>query len=408
MADFAAAPLVSAEPVVASAPPDRTSVPAIPSTVLPSSHVILQFQHGDDSFAFAEMKRGNKVRIKRKQYVVDNLIGAPYGACFEIDKKGFKRVADTDPEADVQIVDTGADNRHLTDKNDAQSLTSSSIAKLKNAGVSGSEIIEKLVANSSTFRDKTAFSQAKYLKRKRQKYTPRVRLIRPCAQTLVECMHARNPQIINSLRPDSLSQLLHYAEIGPGSKVMVVDSTSGLVLGAVVERLGEQGLAMNIFLQSHPSVIMLDRYNFTPAQRSVYANFPFCRMDRISARKKLTTPVDDAPGTKLVLSDETAFGKYFESGFDSLVINTDVDAGMIARTLLPFLKGSRKFAVFSPFLQGLVNLYTELKETGTVLHMNLTETWLREIQVLDGRTRPSMTMEDSGGYLLSGIKVLRA
>lgn len=38
--------------------------------------------------------------------------------------------------------------------------------------------------------------------------------------------------------------------------------------------------------------------------------------------------------------------------------------------------------------------------------LQLQESWLREQQVLPGRTHPHMTMSTTGGYILSGIKVL--
>ena len=67
-------------------------------------HVIFQFEHGDDSFAFCVAKKGKKVKIKGKQYLVDSIIGAPYGSCFEVEKRSLKR-AKLDTSLDDDKID---------------------------------------------------------------------------------------------------------------------------------------------------------------------------------------------------------------------------------------------------------------------------------------------------------------
>lgn len=68
-------------------------------------------------------------------------------------------------------VDTaGQDNRDLCDEGDAnQSLQHGDIQQMKSEGASGRDIISQLVSNSATFEKKTAFSQQKYLKKKKKK-----------------------------------------------------------------------------------------------------------------------------------------------------------------------------------------------------------------------------------------------
>ena len=153
-------------------------------------HVILQLEHGDDSFAFCVAKKGQRIKIKRKQYAVDCIIGATYGSCFEIEGKSLKRAksdgsgndaadnklivpeqtntkaagtttstaakADTTTETSSKV---SRDNRNLIDDNSAQKLQQKEIGALKSEGTTGAEIIRKLVENSSTFRTKTEFSQ---------------------------------------------------------------------------------------------------------------------------------------------------------------------------------------------------------------------------------------------------------
>ena len=57
-------------------------------------------------------------------------------------------------------------------------------------------------------------------------------------------------------------------------------------------------------------------------------------------------------------------------------------------------------------LQPLLDLYQELKACGCT-NLQLSETWLREYQVLPERTHPEVNMSGGGGYLLRGTKVVQ-
>ncbi len=49
---------------------------------------------------------------------------------------------------------------------------------------------------------------------------------------------ACTPSLCSYLRPDSLAQLLTYANVRAGANMIVVESTGGFVLGAVGEKMG--------------------------------------------------------------------------------------------------------------------------------------------------------------------------
>jgi tRNA (adenine-N(1)-)-methyltransferase non-catalytic subunit len=53
----------------------------------------------------------------------------------------------------------------------------------------------------------------------------------------------------------------------------------------------------------------------------------------------------------------------------------------------------------------LAECHVALKQSGGFVQLKLTENWLREYQVLPGRTHPFVTMSSNGGFLLSGVKV---
>jgi tRNA (adenine-N(1)-)-methyltransferase non-catalytic subunit len=109
------------------------------------------------------------------------------------------------------------------------------------------------------------------------------------------------------------------------------------------------------------------------------------------------------------------------------VIVTQRDPSSIFDLLFPFLSPSCPFVVFSqynqvsfssfffflwshfqqdPTNQPLAELYHKVLKSGEGLHLDLTESWFREYQVLQGRTHPFMKMSSASGFIFSGIKVL--
>ena len=80
--------------------------------------------------------------------------------------------------------------------------------------------------------------QAKYVRKKKQKYSQTVTLERPTARLLAEWYHTTSALKVCMLRPDSLAAILLAAGLRPGSRVIVAEACQGLVVGAVMERLG--------------------------------------------------------------------------------------------------------------------------------------------------------------------------
>lgn len=61
------------------------------------------------------------------------------------------------------------DNRTIQDDTASQKLGKSEIMSLKKEGKTGEEIVQELVDNSATFKGRTEYSKAKYLKKKKKK-----------------------------------------------------------------------------------------------------------------------------------------------------------------------------------------------------------------------------------------------
>lgn len=94
------------------------------------------------------------------------------------------------------------------------------------------------------------------------------------------------------------------------------------------------------------------------------------------------------------------------TGFDCLLVATpSVDPYHILSRLIPLLKPSSNFVIYSKWLQPLAEALLQLQDSKQALNLQLQEGWLREYQVLPLRTHPTMNMHGTGGYLLSGVSV---
>ena len=90
---------------------------------------------------------------------------------------------------------------------------------------------------------------------------------------------------------------------------------------------------------------------------------------------------------------------------DSIVIVARYDPTATLLELLPHLAPSCPFVVYHEYIEPLAECFRELQRQSLALNIRLSDTWMREYQVLPGRTHPSMNMSQSGGYILTGIKL---
>ena len=77
----------------------------------------------------------------------------------------------------------------------------------------------------------------------------------------------------------------------------------------------------------------------------------------------------------------------------------------ILKQALYLLHPSSSFVVYHEFLEPLVDCYLYLQNHNLALRLVLSDTWMREFQILPGRFRPDMFMSTSGGFILTGIYV---
>ena len=175
---------------------------------------------------------------------------------------------DSDNNPSKEIIGV-IDNRNLIDDNTSQTLTQTQVHTLLSTQTPGSTIVAALISNSSTFSSKTAFSQAKYVKRKQLKYQPRCRIVRITPSTLCSAMHLRDARKISNLREDTLGQLLSNANICAGQRVLVVDTAvQGIITASCVRRMGGYGSVLSLYCGQQPGYLdVVNRMNFTVMEK---------------------------------------------------------------------------------------------------------------------------------------------
>lgn len=230
------------------------------------------------------LKKGKNLKYvyveHNKQEKMDNffftctdMINKPFGTAFKVLNK--KQLEVIDPiqveehrqeyeklKADEMQEET-RDNRDIVDTTETQKLDKKTIMGFREEGMAGEKIVEKLIENSATFKDRTEFSQAKYLKKKEKKYMQHFVALRPTARLLCEMYFKRAPDKILDLRPDTLAQILTYSNVQSGSKVLLMETCKGLVAGAMMDRLGADGTLLQLHPGNVPVRTITEQFNFT-------------------------------------------------------------------------------------------------------------------------------------------------
>ena len=362
---------------------------------------------------------------------------------------------------DEGIISQKNDNRNLLDNNTSQAIDQRQVESMREEGMDGQDIVATLIENSKTFDGKTDFSKAKYITKKQMKYQPRCRILRCTASTITEAMFLKDHRRIMNLRVDTMAQILSYSNVCAGSRVFVFECpTMGLLTGALAQRMGGYGQILSIYSGQQPSFSdMLAKFNLSfPEQYSIkYIHSSQVFTDLIQETQKDDNDDDEEdekdvelkereqqkwpcplqPHTRQYLEttmktdeERTAFlakrcarfarkltrHTFMEANqwllrtndnrkCDSIIIATRYDPTYALFKLLPYLETSCPFVVLCEFLEPLAECFRELQKQSLAINMRLTDTWLREYQILPGRTHPNMNMSQNGGFLLTGIKL---
>lgn len=421
-----------------------------------------------DIYKAVQIQKKKKVIFEKQWFFLDNSVGELYGTAFEVNGGVLHPRKPKQLESSTDAKEAGTDNRNIVDDGKSQKLTRDDIETLKGQGLKGQEIVQQLVENSSTFRDKTEFAQEKYIKKKKKKYENSVTILKPSCRILAMMYHGREPGKILHLRYDTLAQMLTMGNIHAGCKVLVFETCAGLVLGAVMERMGGYGTVVQMYPGGGPVRAGMESFGFPAHFHETLHEFPICHVNALLAGNLDTSPrVSDTdagqangalPGEPAQLTQtdpglqgssevqnmetSTNAGPAEEKereerekrrelrtqekkvkmeekrkklaasaallegrNADGLVIASRFHPCPVLLGLLKFLAPSRPFVVYSQFKEPLIECYTKLKEQGGTINLRLTDSWLRHYQVLPNRTHPVLLMSGGGGYLLTGTTV---
>ncbi|KAN0125033.1 Gcd10p family domain containing protein [Russula decolorans] len=349
-------------------------------------------------------------------FPADALVSQPYGLTYEVANKTISVVP---PPAVEELEDTNATNELINDGQFVQPLTGAEIEALKQSGVHATEIVRKQIEMHANYSLKTEYSKDKYKKRKAAKYLKSFTTVQPTLFNVCEYWFTKDQTRILSMRIDTLSQTMNLGNVRPGGRYIVVDEASGMVVSALLERLGGNGRLIAICdVDSPPAYPVMTQMNF-PKELTA---------DVLSTLNWATA---DETYTPNVLSAEPASGSYgserhktrllkrktasdalftvreelFSGEFEGLFLASVYEPLSILGRLFPYLGGSASVVVYSPHLQVVSDLQTTLRADPRYLAPTVSESWLRKYQVLPGRTHPLMTTSGGGGYLLHAIKI---
>jgi tRNA (adenine58-N1)-methyltransferase non-catalytic subunit len=282
----------------------------------------------------------------------------------------------------------------------------------------------------------------RYIARKQMKYQLRCRLVRCTGATLCDAMYLKDAKRIMNLRSDTLAQILSYANITAGCQTLVWDDCLGLVIGAIAQRMGGYGKLLSLYAGQQPALTeLIARFNLSfpenyaikwlhvgdvlrkedatideekderevlewPCSLQDHTREFVAQMKTEQERKDFLAKRAARFARKLTRHTPYEALEWLRSRpCDSIVLAVKLDPTETLLELMPYLASSCPFVVYCEFIEPLTECFRELQSRNMAINMRLSDTWTREYQVLPGRTHPNMSMSQSGGFILSGIKL---
>ncbi|CAG8497223.1 5795_t:CDS:10 [Ambispora leptoticha] len=350
----------------------------------------------ENEYVFIQMPSGNiKVVKLQKDTTVslgkfgtfhsNDIIGRHFGHSYEIyegDKvKVIRNIAYT------KVDETDANNRDIMDDPSKQKLSYTDIEKLKKEGMEG---------------QKSIFIYSRFSRI----FTP----LKPTLYSVWEYFFRKNPGKIREMRIDTLSQILSLANVHANLKILVVDDTQGLVISGVMERLGGYGIVLGIHDNENHNYDIVRYMNF-----STKANDSLRVLSWQQVLEKDEVPFNEVDETTLSENDrkgynrrKAVYNKLKET--KQLLLNGEFDGQYqpesILETLVQYVAGSRPIVIYHINKEVLVNTCVQMRLAKHYLNPQITESWLRDYQVLPGRTHPEMSTTGGGGYILSTTRII--
>lgn len=367
--------------------------------------------------------------------VVD-VLGFPYGQAFEISgdntlipiatiDDGITDLAELDSEE--LLNGSSTDNRELIDKANVQKLTVEQIEEMKNK-VGGNdvarELIQSMVRNHGSFDKKTSYSQEKYLDRKHKKFLRRFSISYLTSNEMLDYLYyEKEPFKIMNLSIEMMGLMMSMGNITPGGNYLVVDETGGLIVYAMLERMGGRGTITLLHENDQPSLHLLNKTRFAKEiSLSPTSMVQFINVLQFLEPEEEKPDLTELKEEELSQLDEPVRIQYErrlnkakildkclqrvnEKSFESLVYVSTLNPASFVPQILPKLRGSSPLVIYSQFKEYLVELNHQFLRQKSILLPNIHHSVVRRYQTIPGKIHPLMTSRSDGGYILTGILV---
>ncbi|KAI9213181.1 hypothetical protein DS838_001905 [Geotrichum bryndzae] len=393
-----------------------------PSTIRDDSFIMIKLP--SENCRVFKLTAGSLIKLgKFGSFYASDIIGHPFGYTYEIVGDKQLRIVSEDFIKDVTEPEADANNQDLLDDPLAQQLTRNEIEEMKKSTTDGGRaLIEKVVSGHVAFDKKTTFSQEKYLKRKEQKFLKRFTPIPIGSSELIEYYSDKeSPTKVMDLTEESLGLIMSLANIRPGGNYLVVDDVSGVLVAAMLERMGGEGVIVVAHDDGNPKLDGL-RYLNLPEKyiesrvRSVsWLDFLDPNQEAEYEYREMSPEEFDSlpPNLKLQYtrrkrrSENYAFVRNLVDNkkFDALVMSTTIHVPTLIPRVIEAVSGSRPVIVYDGSKELLLETSQVLMKGLRILAPTIIETKVRKYQTLPGRIHPHMTMRGAGGYILWGTRV---
>ncbi|XP_008941760.1 PREDICTED: tRNA (adenine(58)-N(1))-methyltransferase non-catalytic subunit TRM6 [Merops nubicus] len=117
--------------------------------------------------------------------------------------------------------------------------------------------------------------------------------------------YAREPGKINHLRYDTLAQMLTLGNVRAGNKMMVMETCSGLVLGAVMERMGGYGSIIQMYPGGGPVRAATSCFGFPKHFFDNLHEFPLSKVDSLLSGTFSTETLPSEPEDNTLVEEES-------------------------------------------------------------------------------------------------------
>lgn len=402
----------------------------------------------EDEWAILVLPSGSRKLIQLRSDGVINMgkfgnfniidvLGYPYGQAFEIGNENnnlipIKSLEDgltdlTDLDNEELSNGSSSDDRLLVDEANVQKLTVEEIEEMKNK-VGGNEIakeiIQSMIKNHSSFDKKTAFSQEKYLDRKHKKFLRRFQINYLTSNEMLEYLyHEKEPFKIMNLSIETIGLMMSLGNVMPGGNYLVLDETGGLIVYAMLEKMGNRGTITLIHENDNPSIHLLNKTRYA----NEIATSPTSMVQCINVLQFLY-PEQERPVIKELTDEEysklsdamkvhyqrkvkrteivnSVIDRVLQNDFESLIYASTLNSATFVPKILPRLRGSSPLIIYNQFKEMLIELNHMFLRQKNILLPNIHHTVVRKYQTIPGRIHPLMTSRSDGGFILTGIKV---